>query len=110
MRVRSRISELCQCMGIINTLSKLQILIFIIRIGNLLINSLYGATETFASWFEMAFKRCVLEVTFHVNGLDLTYANIWQTSFTDVDIKQWLRRFPKERFVCKYDRKLAWIG
>ena len=77
--------------GIINTLSKLRILIFIIRIGNLLINSLYGATETFASWFEMAFKRCVLEVTFHVNGLDLTYgyANIWQTSFTDVDIKPW---------------------
>ena len=30
-----------------------------------------------------------------------------QTSFTDVDIKQWLRRFPKERFVCKYDR---WPG
>ena len=57
MRVRSRISELCQCMGIINTLSKLQILIFIIRIGNLLISSLYGATETSASWFEMAFKR-----------------------------------------------------
>ena len=76
-------------MGIINTLSKLQILIFIIRIGNLLINSLHGATETFASWFEMAFKRCVREVTFHVNanGLDLAYANIWQTSFTDVDIK-----------------------
>ena len=88
MRIRSRISELYQCMEIINTLSKLQILIFIIRIGNLLINSLYGATETFASWFEMAFKRCVLEVTFHVNGLDLTYANIWQTSFTDIDIKQ----------------------
>ena len=42
----------------------------IIRIGNLLISSLYGATETFASWFEMAFKRCVLEVTFHVNGLN----------------------------------------
>ena len=83
MRVRSRISELC--MGIINTLSKLQIFIFIIRIGNLLINNSYGATETFTSWFEMAFKRCVLEVTFHVNGLDLTYANIWQTSFTDVD-------------------------
>ena len=79
MRVRSRISELYQCMGIINTLSKLQIFIFIIRIGNLLISSLYGATETFASWFEMAVKRCVLEVTFHVNGLDLTYANIWQT-------------------------------
>ena len=94
-------------MGIINTLSKLQILIFIIRIGNILINSLYGATETFASWFEMAFKRCVLEVTFHVNGLDLTYANIWQTSFTDVNIKQWLCRFPEERLVCKYDRKLA---
>ena len=91
MHVPSRISELCQCMGIVNTLSKLRILIFIIRIGNLLINSLYGATETFASWFEMAFKRCVLEVTFHVNGLDLTYgyANIWQTSFTDVDIKPW---------------------
>ena len=83
MRVRSRISELC--MGIINTLSKLQIFIFIIRIGNLLINNSYGATETFASWVEMAFKRCVLEVTFHVNSLDLTYANIWQTSFTDVD-------------------------
>ena len=81
-------------MRIINTLSKLQILIFIIRIGNLLINSLYGATETFASWLEMAFKCCVLEVTFHVNGLDLTYSGyaiIWQTSFTDVDIKQWLR-------------------
>ena len=59
MRVRSRISELCQCMGIINTLSKLQILLFIIRIGNLLISSLYGATETFASWFEMAFKYLV---------------------------------------------------
>ena len=108
--VHSRISEFCQCMGIINTLSKLQLLIFIIRIGNLLINSLYGAMETFASWFEMGFKRCVLKVTFHVNGLDLTYANIWQTSFTDVDIKQWLRRFPKERFVSKYDRELAWIG
>ena len=94
-------------MGIVNTLSKLQILIFITRIGNLLINSLYGATETFASWFEMAFKRCVLGVTFHVNGLDLTYANVWQTSFTDVYIKQWLHLFPKERFVCKYDRKLA---
>ena len=94
-------------MGIINTLSKLQILIFIIRIGNLLINSLYGATETFASWFEMAFKRCVFEVTFHVNGLDLTYANIWQTLFTDVDIKQWLRRFLKERCACKYDCELA---
>ena len=79
-------------------LSKLQILIFITRIGNSLINSLYGATETFASWFEMAFKRCVLGVTFHVNGLDLTYANIWQTSLTDVYIKQWLRRFHKERF------------
>ena len=107
MRVRSRISELCQCMEIINTLSKLQILIFIRRIGNLLISSLYGATETFASWFEMAFKRCVLEVTFHVNGLDLTYANIWQTSFTDLDIKQWLRRFPEERYACKYDSELA---
>ena len=82
MRVRSRISELCQCMGIINTLSKLQIFIFTIRIGNLLINSLYGAMETFASWFEMTFKHCVLKVTFHVNGLDLTYANIWQISFT----------------------------
>ena len=93
--------------GIINTLSKLQILIFIIRIGNLLISSLYGATETFASWFEMAFKHCVLEVTFHVNGLDLTYANIWQTSFTDIDIKQWLRRFPEERYACKYDRELV---
>ena len=107
MRIRSRISELCQCTGIINTLSKLQIFIFIIRIGNLLINSLCGATETFASWFEMAFKRRVLEVTFHVNSLDLTYANIWQASFTDVYIKQWLRRFPKERFICKYDRELA---
>ena len=107
MRVRSRISELCQCMGIINTLSILQILIFIILIGNLLISSLYGATETFASWFEMAFKRCELEVTFHVNSLDLTYANIWQTSFTDVDIKQWLRRFPEERYACKYDCELA---
>ena len=85
-------------MGIINTLSKLQILIFIIRIGNLLINSLHGATETLASWFEMTFKHCVLEMTFHVNGLDLTYANIWLTSFTDVDIKQWLHRFPRE--VC----------
>ena len=84
MRVRSRISELCQCMGIVNTLSKLQILIFITRVGNLLINSLYGATETFASWFEIAFKRCVHGVTFHVNGLDLTYANIWQTSFAEV--------------------------
>ena len=78
-----------------------------IRIGNLLISSLYGATETFASWFEMAFKRCVLEVRFHVNGLDLTYANIWQASFTDVDIKQWLRRFPEERYACKYDRERA---
>ena len=79
-------------MGIINKLSKLQILIFVIRIGNLLINSLYGATETFASWFEMVFKHCVLEVTFHVNTnrLDLTYANVWQTSFTDLYIKQWL--------------------
>ena len=46
-------------------------------------------------------------MTFHVSGLDLTYANIWQTSFTGVDIKQWLHRFPKERFVCKYDRELA---
>ena len=86
MRVHSRISELCQCMWIINTLSKLQILIFIMRIINLLINSLYGAVETFASWFEMAFKRCVFGVTFHVNGLDLTYANIWQPSFTDLYI------------------------
>ena len=103
MHVRSRISELCQCMGIINTLSKLQIYIF----RNLLINSLYDATEIFASWFEMAFKRCVLEVTFHVNGLDLTYASIWQTSFTDVDIKQWMRRFPEERYACKYDREVA---
>ena len=94
-------------MGIINTLSKLQILIFIILIGNLLINSLYGAMETFASWFDMAFKRCVLEVTFNFNRLDLTYANIWQTSFTDVDIKQWFRRFPEERYACKYDHKLA---
>ena len=76
MHVRSRISVLCQCMGIINRLSKFQILIFIIRIGNLLINSLYGATETFASWFEMAFKCFVLEVTFHVIGLDLIYVNI----------------------------------
>ena len=60
-----------------------------IRIGNLLINSLYGATETFASWFEMAFKCCVLEVTFHVNGLDLTYAMpIFGRLFTDVNIKQ----------------------
>ena len=83
MRVRSRISELCQCMGIVNTLSKLQILIFITHIGNLLINNLYGATETFASWFEMVFKHCVLRVTFHVNGLDLTYAYTWQTSFTE---------------------------
>ena len=49
MRVRSRITELCQCMGIVNTLLKLQFFIFITRIGNLLINSLYGATETFAS-------------------------------------------------------------
>ena len=73
---------------VINTLSQLQILIFIIRIGNLLINSLYGATETFALWFDIVFKCCVLEVTFHVNGFDLTYANIWQISFTDVDIKQ----------------------
>ena len=106
MHVRSRISELCQCMGTINTLSKLQILIFIIRIGNLLINSLYGATETFASWFEMVFKHCVLEMTFHVNSLDLTYANIWQISFTDVVIKQWLCRFPEERYAYKYNREL----
>ena len=61
---------------------EIEILIFMIRIGNLLIKSLYGAMETFASWFEMTFKRCVLEVTFHINGLDLTYANIWQTLFT----------------------------
>ena len=63
-----------------------KILIFITHIGNLLINSLYGTTETFASWFEMAFKRCVLGVIFHVTGLALTYgyANVWQTSFTDV--------------------------
>ena len=41
---------------------------------NLLISSLYGATETFASWFEMAFKRCEFEVTFHVNYLaDFVY-------------------------------------
>ena len=39
----------------------------------------------------MAFKRCALEVAFHVNGLDLTYTNIRQTSFTDLYIKQWLR-------------------
>ena len=97
MRVRSRISQLCQCMGIINTLSKWQIFILIIRIGNLLFNSLYGAMETFASLFEMELKRCVLKVTFHVNGLDLTYASIWQTSFTDIDIKH----------ACKYDRELA---
>ena len=77
MCISSRISELCQCIGIINTMSKSQIFIFIIRIGNLLINNLYGATETVASWFEMAFKHRVLEVTFYVNGLDLTYANIW---------------------------------
>ena len=111
MRFRSQISELCQCMGIVNTLSKLQFFIGMTRIGNLLINSLYGVTETSASWFEMAFKCWVLGVTFHVSGLDLTYANIWQTSFTDVYIKQWLRRFPKERFLCKYDRELAcdWI-
>ena len=57
--------------------------------------------------FKIAFKRCVLEVTFYVHGLDLTYANIWQTSFTDLYLKQWLRRFPKERFVCKYDSELA---
>ena len=78
MRIRLQILELCQCMGIVNTMSKPQIiLIFITHIGNLLINSLYGATETFASWFEMPFKRCVLEVTFYVNSLDLSYANIW---------------------------------
>ena len=76
VRVRSRISELCQCMGIVNALSKLKIFIFITRIGNLLISSLYGATETFASWLDIAFKRCVLGVTFHVDGLHLTYANI----------------------------------
>ena len=86
---------------------EIALFIFITRIGNLLINSLYGVTETSASWFEMAFKRWMLGVTFHVNGLDLIYANIWQTSFTDIYIKQWLRRFPKERFVCKYDRELA---
>ena len=107
MCIRSRISELCQCMGIINTLSKLQILTFITRIGNLLINSLYCATETFAPRFEIAFKFCVLEVPFYVNGLDLTYTNIWPTSFTDLYIKQWLRRFHIERFACKYDRELA---
>ena len=33
-------------MAIINIMSKLQIFIFIIRIGNLLINSSYGATDT----------------------------------------------------------------
>ena len=55
----------------------------------------------------MAFNRCVLEVTFNVIGLDLTYANIWQTSFTDIDIKHWLRRFPEERYACKYDHELA---
>ena len=57
----------------------------------------------------MAFKRCVLEVTFHVNGVDLTYgyANIWHASFTDVDIKQWLRQIPEKRYACKYDRELA---
>ena len=77
--------------GVYQYIVEIEILIFITRIGNLLINSLYGATETFASWFEMAFKRCVLEVTFHVNGLNLTYANIWQASCTDVYIKQWLR-------------------
>ena len=98
VHVRSRISELCQCMGIINTMSKSQIFIFIIRIGNLLINGFYGAKETFASLFEMAFN-CVLEVTFYVNGLDLTYANIWHTSFTDLYIKQWLCRFPREVFM-----------
>ena len=31
----------------------------------------------------MALKRCVLEVTFYVNGRDLTYAKI---SFTDLYI------------------------
>ena len=55
----------------------------------------------------MVFKRCVLKVTFHVSGLDMTYANIWQTSFNGVDIKQWLRRFPEERYACKYNRELA---
>ena len=60
-------------------------------------NSLYGAMETFTSWFEVAFKRCVLGVTFHVNSLDLTYANIWQASFTAVYIKLWLLRFPQKR-------------
>ena len=64
-------TKLCQCMGIINTLSKLQIFIFIIRIGNLLIKFIWS-TETFALGFQMTFKRCVLKVTFHVNGLDLT--------------------------------------
>ena len=63
-------------MGIINILLKLQNLIFIIRIGNLPINSLYGAMDTFASWFDVAFDRSVLELTFYVNGLDLTYANL----------------------------------
>ena len=87
-------------------MSKSQILIFITCIGNSLINSLHGATETFASWFEMAFKRCVIDI-FYINGLDLTYANIWQTSFTDLYIKQWLHRFPKERFVYKYDCEQA---
>ena len=81
------------------SLTNIRIVSYIL--GNLLINSLYGATETFASWFELAFKRCVLEVTFHVNGLDLTYANISQISFTDVDIKQWLRRFPR-REICMH--------
>ena len=36
-------------MGNINTLLKLKIEIFLIRIGNLLINTLYCATETFAA-------------------------------------------------------------
>ena len=59
MHVRLRISELRQCMWIINTMSKSQILIFITRIGNLLTNSLYGATETFASWFGLRGSRIV---------------------------------------------------
>ena len=44
-------------------------------------------------------KCCVLEVTFHVNGLDLTYANIWQTSLTDVDIKKMVASI-SQREVC----------
>ena len=100
MRIRSRISELCQCMGI--TLSKLQILIFIIHIGNLLTNSLYGAIETFASF--------VLEVTFHVNGLDLTYANIWQASFTNVYIYKTMVAPIFQREVCMKNREPDWIA